>query len=118
MADPDIIEAIETLQHSQSNIKVYTAVPMGVLMILYFFSYATLIDMGMYGVLAFEVITTVLFVLALIYINQVSFRLLKFRYRNKSPYNEVLAYISHSDLSGDANKVSQTISNRRQQAAG
>jgi hypothetical protein len=118
MADPDIIEAIETLQHSQSNIKIYTAVPMGVLMILYFFSYATLIDMGMYGVLAFEVITTVLFVLALIYINQVSFKLLKLRYRNKSPYNDVLSYISYSDLSGDAGKVSQTIASRRRQAAG
>ncbi|MGD8558509.1 MAG: hypothetical protein PVG89_11150 [Gammaproteobacteria bacterium] len=117
MANPDIIEAIETLQQSQSNIKVFTAIPMGVLMILYFFSFATLIDRGMYAMLAFEIVTTVLFVAALIYLNRVSFVLLKMRYKNKPPYKEVLSCVSYTELAQDANKVSQTVESCRQQTA-
>ena len=114
MAKPDTIEAIESLQHSQSNIKVYTAIPMGVLMILYFFSYATLIDKGMYGMLTFEIVTSILFILAIIYINWVSFVLLKMRYKNKLPYKDVLQYLSYLDLSGKPGEISRMIENRRQ----
>ena len=117
MANPDTIEAIESLQHSQSNIKVYTAIPMGVLMILYFFSYATLIDKGMYGMLTFEIVTSILFILAIIYINRVSFLLLKMRYKNKLPYKDVLQYLSYLDLSGKPGEISEAIESRRQQSA-
>lgn len=117
MVKPDTIEAIELLQHSQSNIKVYTAIPMGVLMILYFFSFATLIDKGMYGMLTFEIVSSILFVLAIIYINRFSFVLLRMRYKNKPPYRDLFPYVSYLDLSGKPGEISQAIENRRRQSA-
>lgn len=115
MANSEILETIESLQHSLSNIKVFTAVPMGVMMILYFFSFATAIDRGMYGLLAFEIITTILFVFAIIYINKVSFVLLKMRYKNKAPFNGVLPYVDYSDMAGKPEDIINTVESRRRQ---
>ena len=115
MANPEMIDTIESLQNSLSNIKVFTVVPMGVLMIVYFFSFATAIDRGMYGVLVFEIVTTILFVFAIIFINKFAFMLLKMRYKNKAPYNSVLAYVDYSDLAGKPEEVSKAIENRRHQ---
>ena len=112
VADTDMIETIESLQNSQSNIKVFTAVPMGILMIFYFFSFATLIDRGMYGLLAFEIITTVLFFTAIIFINRFSFMILKMRYKNKSPYSDVLNNLNYTDMVSKADEISQRVKNR------
>ncbi|WP_455367095.1 hypothetical protein [Kaarinaea lacus] len=110
-----MIDTIESLQNSLSNIKVFTVVPMGILMIVYFFSFATAIDRGMYGVLAFEIVTTILFVFAIIFINKLAFALLKMRYKHKAPYNNVLAYVDYSDLAGKPEEISKAIENRRNQ---
>ncbi|WP_455202515.1 hypothetical protein [Kaarinaea lacus] len=115
-ANSEMIETIESLQNSLSNIKVFTVVPMGVMLILYFFSFATAIDRGMYGLLTFEIVTTILFVFAIIYINKVSFVMLKMRYKNKAPFNSVLPYVDYSDLSGKAEDIFKTVEIRRRQA--
>ena len=107
------IELIERLQQSYSNIKIFTAVPMGVLMILYFFSYAMLIDRGMTGVLMFEIVTSVLFVLYFIYINQAAFVILKFIHRNKPQVREMLSLMNASDLMLKADALNSVIESRR-----
>lgn len=107
------IELIERLQNSYSNVKIFTAVPMGVLMILYFFSYAMLIDRGMTGVLMFEIVTSILFVLYFIYINQAAFVVLKFLHRNKPQLNDMLSLMNASDLAMKADALNSVIESRR-----
>jgi hypothetical protein len=116
MANPEMIETIESLQNSLSNIKVFTVVPMGVLLILYFFSFATAIDRGMHGLLVFEIVTTVLFVFAIIFINKVAFVLLKMRYKNKVPFNSVLPYVNSSDLAARPEDIYKAVESRRGRA--
>jgi len=113
VSEPDMIEAIESLQNTHNNIKVFTVVPMGVLMILYFFSYATLIDHGMYGMLGFEIISTILFFAAIIFINRFSFVILKMRYKNKPPYADMLRYLNYADMAARADKISDVVQSRR-----
>jgi len=113
----NLIEIIETLQNTQSNIKVYSVVPMGVLMILYFFTYATLIDRGMYGALMFEIVSSVLFMFAIIKSNQLSFGIIKFRYKNKSPYHDVLSSVDYIEFSKKPEEVFRQVEQRRQQPA-
>ena len=113
IANSEIIETIESLQNSLSNIKVFTIIPMGIMLLLYFFSFATAIDRGMYGLLTFEIVTTILFVFAIIFINQVSFVLLKMRYKNKAPFNGVLLYVDYSDLSGKPQDIVNLVESRR-----
>ena len=115
-ANSEMRETIESLQNSLSNIKVFTVVPMGIMLILYFFSFATAIDRGMYGLLAFEIVTTILFIFAIIYINKVSFVLLNMRFKNKAPFNSVLPYVDYSDLSGKPDDILNLVENRRRQA--
>ena len=107
------IELIERLQQSYSNVKIYTAVPMGVLMILYFFSYAMLIDRGMNGALIFEIVTSILFVLYFIYINQAAFVILRFIHRKKSQLSDMLSLMNASDLAMNAETLSNVIESRR-----
>ena len=107
------IELIERLQQSYSNIKIFTAVPMGVLMILYFFSYAMLIDRGMTGILMFEIVTSILFVLYFIYINQTAFVILKFIHRNRSQLSAMLSLMNASDLTMKADALNSIIESRR-----
>ncbi|WP_455206552.1 hypothetical protein [Kaarinaea lacus] len=115
MATSEMIETIESLQDSLNNIKVYTVVPMGVLLILYFFSFATAIDRGMHGLLAFEIVTTVLFIFAIIFINKLAFALLKMRYKNKAPFNSVLPYVDYSDLAARPEDIFKAVESRRSQ---
>ena len=96
------ITTIERLQTIQGNIKVYTGITIGTLMLLYFFSYAMLVDKGMTGALMFELITAILFVLALIYLNQVSFFILKRLYQRRKPYRALFRYLTAKNIGDKA----------------
>lgn len=86
---------------------------MGVLMILYFFSFAMLIDKGMNGALLFELATTVLFVLYFIFINKAAFSLLKYFNRNKPVSRELLRKMKYSELAMKSDELSGVIESRR-----
>ena len=103
----DQLEIIKKIQNTQNNIKVFTAVPMGVLMILYFFSYATLIDNGLTGFLFFEIVTTVLFVLALIFLNPLSFFVVRLLYGSREPYKDVMQKLTAINIVQPAEKLVQ-----------
>ena len=83
-------------------------------MILYFFSYATLVDKGMTGALWFEIVTTILFLLALVYLNQVSFMVIKYLYKNKRPYRELLHYLNAKNINDKAEQLCAYIERERQ----
>ena len=108
-----ISQAIENLQQSYSNIKIFTAVPMGILLILYFFSFATLIDKGMNTALWFEIVTSILFVIYFIFINKAAFFILKILNRNKSPNRDILSLMNVSELSMQPEALSDVIASRQ-----
>ena len=112
-ADLDIITR---LQSSNSNIKIFSVVPMGVMMIIYFFTFATLIDRGMFGALAFEIITTVIFFLAIININRWPLTILRWRYRNRQPYNQLLIYMQSDDFEHPSEEIARRVEQRKNQS--
>jgi len=109
MTTEDIIDAIEQIQKSQTNFKIYTAVPMGVIMILYFFSFASLIDNGMMAALYVEIVTTILFILALIYLNKVSFVLVKIWYKSRKFHSDIIKKMTPASINKTASQLSQEI---------
>ena len=109
MTTEDILNAIEQIQKSQTNLKIYTAVPMGIIMILYFFSFASLIDHGMMGALYVEIITTILFILALIYLNNVSFILVKLLYKSRKLHSRIIRKMTPASINKTAKQLSQEI---------
>ena len=110
MQQEKALEAIEQLQNSFSNIKIFTAVPMGIIMIIYFFTFAQLVDHGLDVLLYIEIVTTIMFVLALIFLNKVAYVLLRLRYSGKQPYNRLLQQLSAEQLGQDAQKLLSQVS--------
>ena len=109
MTTEDIISAIEQIQKSQSNIKIFTAVPMGIIMILFFFSFATLIDQGMMGALYMEIGSTILFILALIFLNKISFFFVKFLYNSRKLHSSIIANLTPVNINRPAEKLAQEL---------
>ena len=105
----DHLEVIQKIQQTQNNVKIFTAVPMGVLMILYFFSYATLIDHGLTGFLFFEIISSILFILALIFLNPLSFFVVRLIYGNRKDYKAIMGKLSAENIVKPAEVLLQEI---------
>lgn len=109
-----IASQVDVLRNAYSNVKVFTVVPMGILMIIYFFTFATLIDRGMFGVLAFEIVTTVFFIVAIININRWPFSIVKWRYAGKPAYREILPYMSYQDFDKSTDDIVNALRQRKQ----
>jgi hypothetical protein len=90
------LQAIETIQKTQRRIAVTTGIIMGILMSAYFFSYAALIDRGMFAVLVVELVTTIAFVFAYIFMNRLSFSLTRLMLARR--YGQLLARLSPRDI--------------------
>ena len=102
-------EKLEKIQSTQNNIKIFTAVPMGILMLLYFFSYAPLIDHGYTTLLMIEIVTTIVFILAFIFLNSWSFQVVKWIYKNRSAYREIVQQLTAKNIVKPADQLSKEI---------
>lgn len=109
MSGNSLQQNIEKIQNTQNNIKIFTAVPMGVVLLLYFFSYAPLIDKGYTKLLLVEIITSIAFVVAFIYLNSWSFHVVKYLYKNRSPYREILQQLTPEKIAKSAEQLCKDI---------
>lgn len=103
------IAAIERLQASQSNIKVTIGITIGTILLLYFFSFAQLVDAGQTAGWLFETATTVLCVLGLIYLNRISFFILKLRYKRRAEFTKIFPVLTASNIDEKAEELAQRI---------
>ena len=111
MDSNELKSAIEDLQNHYNNMRVGLAVPAGVMLILYFFSFATLIDRGMTGLLSFQIVSSIVFVAMLIFVNPMAFALLRWRYGRKADYRQLFPVLSTKKLSQDAEQLTRQLNN-------
>ncbi len=109
MSGNSLQQNIEKIQNTQNNIKIFTAVPMGILLLLYFFSYASLIDYGYTKLLIVEIITSILFVLAFVFLNSLSFSVVKIIYKNRSPFREIMQQLTPVNITIPAEQLCKEI---------
>lgn len=107
----DIESAIETIQDKVTNIKILLAVPMAVIMCVYFFTYGTLIDMGYKGILYFEISSSIIFFLILFNLNVVGYRLVKFRLASKPKYKTLFTRLSSKTINTPLATLTDQIEN-------
>jgi len=105
----ETLKAIESVQKTQRRIAVTTGVIMGVLMSVYFFSFATLIDHGMFGALLVEIITSVAFVFGFIFMNPLSFKLARFFLARR--HGDLLNRLSPRDIYKTPEQVFEALNN-------
>lgn len=105
----ELAEKILVLQSKLINLKIFIAVPMGILMILYFFTFAMFIDHGLSGALYFELFSSVAFVFAFIYLNQLGFWLLKKRFAKHRVYGQILQRLDMNSIAEDAQHTAERL---------
>lgn len=80
---------------------VFAGVFIGIVLIAYFFTFAQFFDRGYMAVVVFQAISSVLLVVALVFLKRVSFYCLHRLYGRKPGYRAFLAAIDASDLDKD-----------------
>jgi hypothetical protein len=97
---PDI-SIIRKIKKAHENITIVTGVTIGMILLAYFFTFAQLVDTGYNGLVLFETVSSVVLVIALIFLRQLSFFLVKLLYGHQSVYKSFLAAVTASDLGKD-----------------
>ena len=98
-----IIEDIEKIQKTQRRISTTSGITMGILMSIYFFTFAALIDRGMFGLLLVEIITTVAFAFAYIFMNTLSFKITRLFYGRN--YDHIFRQLKPGDINRTAEEI-------------
>lgn len=102
MSDSVPASAVQRLKAAYERIMTVTGVAMGILMVLYFFTFAQFIDRGYTGVVWFQAISSVAMVIALFMLKRLSFFLLRLFYGRRAYYGSLLAVMtSPADLDKD-----------------
>ena len=107
----EIESGIASIQDKLTNIKILLAVPMAIIMFLYFFTYGSLIDMGLKGILYFEIGTSIAFFLILFNLNAVGYRLVKIRLAGKPEYKALFLQLSAKTINTPLDKLADQLEN-------
>jgi len=70
----------------------------GMILLVFFFTYAQFIDRGMNVFIIIEVVASILLVIALFKIKKISFYLANLKLGKQSPYNDIFAKLTVADL--------------------
>lgn len=83
-------EAIGAIKATQNRLAMFIGIGMGVLLLVYFMTFSMLVDRGASGVLWFQGLSTVAFVIGFFFLNRLCFYLALLRharhYRNQDWY--------------------------------
>ena len=105
----DVAQDILRLQNKLSNMKTFIGVAMGMLMIIYFFTFATLIDHGLKGAVYFELFSSIAFIFGFIFLNRLGYWLLLRRFSSHSVYGPLLNQIDQEAISQDATELAANL---------
>ncbi|WP_018294989.1 hypothetical protein [Mariprofundus ferrooxydans] len=94
MTSNDTSDILASIRKTQENIAVVIGVIFTLIMCIYFFTYAMMVDRGYSGALWLMGISSILMLLALIYLKKVSFFFTRLWLGRKAPYRDVIATMS------------------------
>lgn len=106
------LDIIRAIQNTQRKISIITGFTMGILLIVYFFTFAMLIDKGYSFLLKFEIVTTVIFVIAFFFLNKLSFQLTRLVYMRQPVYGQLLSKLKSGDINKTPEEVQTDIAKR------
>jgi len=91
-------EALERIKKSQENIAVVIGTIFTLTLCVYFFTYAMLVDKGLYGLLWAQGLSALAMLLALIYLKHVSFFFTRLWLGRRAELRDTFAGLNASDL--------------------
>ncbi len=99
MDSDNTLNILQEIQKTQNNIVMYSAITMGMILIIYFFTFALLADKGYKLILLFEIVTSIIFFISFFFLNKIAFHVTRFLYRNRQPHSDIMQLLSASDIS-------------------
>lgn len=108
-ADPFFIDALRRLKAAQDRYVLVIGLSFGILLVVYFFTFAQLIDRGYSGLVWFQAISALLMMLALFVLKRLAFGLVRLFYGRRTPYRGILARIGPFDLDQDAEALAERL---------
>lgn len=109
MSQPEVIDAIRRIKKSQENFVVGIGITIGVILVLYFFSFAAVVDSPSHGLVWFQALSTIAMVLALIFLKRVGFFFARLRLGRQPQCKAVFSAIRAADLALDETVLAEQI---------
>ena len=103
------LDKIEFLQESQKNTKIWIGAIMGVILILFFFTFGSLVDKAPPIFFTIETIITLIILPSFFMLNRISFGLLKMRKGKKEEFKDILVKMHRDDVDKKTEEVLASI---------
>lgn len=103
------LETIKTLQESQKNIKIWIGAIMGVILILFFFTFAMFVDKFPPAFFIVETIITLIIFPSFFMLNRISFAILRMTKGRKEEFKAILAKMHRDDVDKKTEEVLEKI---------
>jgi hypothetical protein len=104
------LEAIRKIKKTHENLVVAIGITIGLILGVYFFSFASLIDSARPFAIQFLMVTTVLLVVALIYVKRIALFFTRLLLGRKAECKAVLSVLAVADLAKDEETLLQQLS--------
>jgi hypothetical protein len=101
MPQQDTRSTLAQIKKTHENFMVSMGILIGIILVVYFFTYGALVDSVTSSLIWFQVVTSVLMVLVLVFLRRVCFFLTRLKLGRREGYAAVLAKLSAADLSLD-----------------
>jgi len=103
------LETIKTLQESQKNTKIWIGTIMGIILILFFFTFAMLVDKAPPLFFIVETIITIIIIPCFFMLNRISFAILKMKKGKKEEFKSLLDKMTRDDVDKKAETILEKI---------
>ena len=103
------LENIKTLQESQKNTKIWIGAIMGVILILFFFTFAMFVDKFPPIFFIVETIITLIILPSFFMVNRISFAILKMKKGNKEEFKSNLSKMHRDDVDKKTEEILEKI---------
>ena len=92
------LDKVKALQESQKSIKITLGTLMGLILIIFFFTFAMLVDKAPPIFFVIETIITIIIIPLFFMLNKVSFLILKITKGKKAEYRELISRLNANDM--------------------
>lgn len=109
MSNDALIEKIETIQQKQTKYKLIFGTILGVTLMIYFFTFAMLVDKFPPAFYIFEAVTTPIIFILFFFLNRMSFAMIRNGFQKKEEFREIIGVMTQGDIDTKPEKIAQRL---------
>lgn len=111
MTQEESIAAIGRIKQIQENIAVTLGIIIGVILSIYFFTMSELVNHGLHLLVEIQVVTSILFVIMLVFIRRIAFFVTRALVGRKSRYRAIFASLKSGDMDQSPEALAEKVGN-------